>query len=209
MSLFSQRMGFNPTRSLVQRENLDEETRVALWNLLVIFREILEHRVYQQYKNDGYLEGVLLAMWTNTLKEPRDEYPGDAKVWQRLKSGVLEFTWFDALDLVESFAKDVERLQPDSESYQFWEGFTEAANDRFEHYMVGYRFIGTEITPVDSSAESEAVEDALDATASLKGARHSLTRAVDLLANRQNPDYPNSMKESISAIAVCRSHSVG
>ncbi|WP_298871939.1 AbiJ-NTD4 domain-containing protein [uncultured Microbacterium sp.] len=200
MSSFSQRMGYNPTRSLVQQEDLDAETRVAMWNLLVIFREILEDRIYLQYQNDGYLQQVLLAMWTYTFKEARDEYPGDAKVWQRMKAGVLDFSWFDALDVLENFAKDIKRLQPESESYQFWEGFAEAANDRFEQYLVGYRFIETEITPVGSTEESEAVQEALDAVGGLKGARHALTRAVDLLANRQNPDYPNSMKESISAV---------
>lgn len=101
MSSFSQRMGYNPTRSLVQQEDLDAETRVAMWNLLVIFREILEDRIYLQYQNDGYLQQVLLAMWTYTFKEARDEYPGDAKVWQRMKAGVLDFSWFDALDVLE------------------------------------------------------------------------------------------------------------
>lgn len=31
-------------------------------------------------------------------------------------------------------------------------------------------------------------------------ARHSLDRAVELLADRTTPDYPNSIKESISAV---------
>jgi hypothetical protein len=39
----------------------------------------------------------------------------------------------------------------------------------------------------------------LDA-ASIAGARYALDRAVELLADRVSPDYPNSIKESISAV---------
>ena len=70
---------------------------------------------------------------------------------------------------------------------------------------MGYRFIGNEITPVDSNAEAEAIESALEDAVSVAGARHALERAVELLADRQNPDYPNSVKESVSAVeAVTR-----
>lgn len=41
-----------------------------------------------------------------------------------------------------------------------------------------------------------ASEDA----SSVAGARHALERATSLLADRETPDYPNSIKESISAV---------
>jgi len=79
-----------------------------------------------------------------------------------------------------------------------------AYNDRFESYLVGFRFIGMEIAPIDTTAEAQAVSDAIEDSASIEGARHHIERAVDLLADRQSPDYPNSIKESISAVeAVC------
>lgn len=70
----------------------------------------------------------------------------------------------------------------------------------FERFLVGFRFVGHEITPIDSTAEANAVVGAQEAVSPIAGARHALDRAVELLADRQSPDYPNSIKESISAV---------
>lgn len=66
--------------------------------------------------------------------------------------------------------------------------------------ILRYRFIGHELTPIDTSAEADAIGGAISDVASIAGARHSLERATELLADREKPDYPNSIKESISAV---------
>ena len=125
-------------------------------------------------------------------------------MWEKVKEEILGGQWFDALEVLERTVKvlahaEEERGENDREA------FADAINDRFETYLVGYRFIGNEITPVDSNAEAEAIESALEDAVSVAGARHALERAVELLADRQNPDYPNSVKESVSAVeAVTR-----
>ncbi|WP_375383651.1 hypothetical protein [uncultured Microbacterium sp.] len=78
--------------------------------------------------------------------------------------------------------------------------FLDALNGRFESELIGYRFVGLEITPVDTSAGAEAITGAQADAYAISGARHALDRAVELLADRATPDYINSIKESISAV---------
>jgi AbiJ N-terminal domain 4 len=86
--------------------------------------------------------------------------------------------------------------------------FTLACNRILSDARSAYRFVGTRLVRITSAEEIAAIETAL-ATAqesqSLKPVHHHLKQAVTLLADRQSPDYPNSMKESISAVeALCK-----
>ena len=56
-----------------------------------------------------------------------------------------------------------------------------------------------------SEEEIIAVEEALSTSDSLQPVRIHLKTALDLFSDRKNPDYRNSIKESISAVeALCR-----
>ena len=66
-----------------------------------------------------------------------------------------------------------------------------------------YRFVGNEIVEITSDVEIKAVEDAL--SSGVPAVQKHLQTALSLLSDRKNPDYRNSIKESISAVeAVCR-----
>lgn len=198
MATFAERMGLRETRSLVQSNSLDSETRTGLWNILVILREIFDQQ-FSPYHNDSTHSDLLASLWTNHFKRPLDELPGENTTWEMVKVELLKGEWFDVLDLLEHTIKVLTRTDEQwGESNS--KPFADVINDRFETYLVGYRFIANEITPVDSNAEAEAIESALEDAGSIPGARHSLERAIELLADRQNPDYPNSVKESISAV---------
>jgi len=66
-----------------------------------------------------------------------------------------------------------------------------------------YRFVGNEIAEITSDAEIEAVENAL--LSGIPAVEKHLNTALSLLSDRKNPDYRNSIKESISAVeTICR-----
>ncbi|MBO1902246.1 hypothetical protein J4H92_09840 [Leucobacter weissii] len=199
MASFAERMGLRETRTLIQSNSLDEETRVDLWNVLVILREIFEQQLDRYHDSGPTHRDLLTSLWMNHFKQPRDDEPHPSTLWLKIKEEVLTGEWFDVLDLFERVVKalgrtDEQRGETNSAP------FADALNDRFEHYLVGYRFIGKEVTPIDSNAEAESVSAAIEDADAIAGARHSLERAVELLADRTNPDYPNSIKESISAV---------
>ncbi|GAB3584606.1 hypothetical protein GCM10027406_31300 [Leifsonia lichenia] len=193
MASFSERHGYKEVRTLIQRESLDDETRTDLWNVLALTPGILDSY------GDTTEENTLTAMWVWHWRKPRDERLSLTALWDLMKATLLKGTWIEVFDLLEAFIRYLDA----NKTYDFDalpNTMVEALNGRFEDNLVGYRFIGHEITPVDSAAESDAVTEALVDADSIKGARHSLDRAVELLADRQTPDYPNSIKESISAV---------
>lgn len=194
MATFSERHGYKEVRTLVQRESLDDDTRLELWNLLAVLP-----REFDKFYQDPTEHGILEALWIWYFKKARDEMPYDSMVWKLVKEAILTRDWNEVLDLVEQFMKHWDRLETDR-SAKLKKVFLQALNQRFEDELVGYRMIGLEITPVDSTAEADAISGALSDTDALAGARHALDRAVELLADRATPDYPNSIKESISAV---------
>lgn len=195
-------MGLRPVRSLVQRDSLDEETRTELWNItLGLFREFEEAHRWDDGKTT--FDSVLAAIWAWEFKKPRDEQPTDGTVMGGVKNYVLKADWVDALDLIEAIVGYARRYESWRTS-ELLPTFIEGYNSTFETYLVGYRFIGLKLMPLDSEVDLSAIASALDDAKPFKGARHHLDQAATLLSDRKKPDYPNSIKESISAVeAVC------
>ena len=68
----------------------------------------------------------------------------------------------------------------------------------------GYRFVDGKIIEISSSEEISEIETAIKSTP-YHGVKQHLKTAITLLSNKQNPDYRNSIKESISAVeALCK-----
>ena len=194
MASFSERHGYKNVRSIVQHESLDDESRMEIWNLLAVLP-----RAFEDMYNDTTEHRILEDLWVWHFKEPRDEMPYDEDVWRRIKTQVLQGDWNEVLDLLEAFAKRWDANET-PQSAALKRVFLDTMNGRFETMLIGYRLIGLEISPLDSSVEADAVASAIADAGSIAGARHALNRAVDLLADRTTPDYPNSIKESISAV---------
>lgn len=192
-------MGKRAVRSITQSDDLDAETRTELWNVFVVLRDVLNEAGTQSRWQDETANNFLGAVWAWEFKKPRDEMKSDAQVWAGIKKVIADSEWYDVLDLIEESVKYLKRYETHYTN-DVPATFVEAFNNRFEHFLVSYRFIGEELTPVDSTAEAEAVSAAIEDAGSLAGARHSLERATELLADRATPDYPNSIKEAISAV---------
>lgn len=199
MTSFAERLGHRAKRTLIQSDNLDAETRTELWNAIVILQEVFRRVGEDTYRTDSCERETLEALWMWEFKKPRDEMRGHPDVWIRVKAHIFEAEWYEALDLIEKLVEYLKRYGT-GPTKGLDGALTEAFNNRFERYLVGYRFIGLEITPIDSSAEAGAVSSAHEDAHSVAGARHALERATSLLADREEPDYPNSVKESISAV---------
>lgn len=192
MASFAERMGHRAARTVVQSDSLDDDTRVALWNVFSIFRPSLDSSLETK---------VLTGIWLWEFKNPHDKRPvHDEYIWSEIKTYIMRREWWEVLDLIEAIIRQMVNHNEYDHYDRVIEQYTTAFNAMFERLLVGYRFIGNEITPIDSTAEANAVVSAQEDTDSIAGARHALDRSIELLADRQTPDYPNSIKESISAV---------
>lgn len=76
------------------------------------------------------------------------------------------------------------------------------ANIYFKQEYVGYRFVDKIIVPISDQNEITEIEEVLECRYAV--VRNHISKANILLADRENPDYENSIKESISAVeAIC------
>lgn len=200
MVSFAQRMGLRPIRSLVQTDALDDETRTELWNItLFLMRQLAEKDAYQKTH-----DAVVGALWCWEFKKARDEQPSSQTVWSLVKQHILKNEWFDALDLIEATIGYAKRFE-DWHTQDVLPVAVDLYNNVFETNLVGYRFIDFKIMPLDNEVDVEAVANAITSSGDFAGARRHLKRASELLSDRTDPDYPNSIKESISAVeAVVR-----
>lgn len=193
MPSFSERYGHREVRNVIQREAIDESARVALWNVIYLFVKSMQEEY--RFSDLSPHEDLAVEFWADYLKKPLDEFPSQTTVWQFIKNQVLQEEWFILFDVAERFAA----ARPMRHNRQ---NFINGINHELEEHLVGYRFVNGAITPIDSAEEANAISEALGmaSAAPFAGVRHHLANAIDKLADRSAPDYPNSVKESISAV---------
>ena len=103
--------------------------------------------------------------------------------------------WYEVYNLIEFFAN---KFPEDGRNANF----VNECNAIFEHELSGYRFVGTFITQITSKEEISEIEEAL--TSPFKIVNTHIENALRLMSDKTNPDYRNSIKESISAVeATC------
>ena len=187
---FSQRHGHRPVKNAIQRDSMDDDLRVGLWNVLTIY--VLDHG---QGAYGGYQQShrsLTFALWISFLKKPLDTMPGDWNgVVSFLRPAFWKWEWFDVYDFLEFIAEE-------TGTWNTSEAFRQSLNKMLEMELSGYRLVGNRLVEITSDEEITAIEDALaDAKQPF---RTHIERALDLIADRKNPDYRNSIKESISAV---------
>jgi hypothetical protein len=199
---FAERMGLRPIRALVQRTDLEEETRNELWNTTYHLTQALRD-ASQKYQQPEVFDHVTGAIWAWEFKKPRDEQPNDNAVWSTVKHVILQAEWGDALDLIEAVLNYAKRFKNYATAEVVPE-FAEQYNNTFEVLLVGFRFINLNLLPIDSDTDLDAISSAFNEAKPFKGARHHLDQAAKILADRKKSDYANVIKESISAVeSVC------
>jgi hypothetical protein len=186
---FSQRMGFAEVRTAIQKDNLDKETRTALWNLIGPF---LEKR--------GRVSGLFHDYWFDYRKgeyeQERDDY------WFECHNLLISVPFYEVFDFVEFLVKEKNRKKWNKKLKQ--QGYSErvptadAFNDIFKRYLVGYRVIDGQIVPITAEEEIQAVKECQ--AKSPDCVREQMEKALRFLSNREKPDYAQSVHCSISAV---------
>lgn len=192
---FSERMGLVDVRDVIQVGELDEETRVALWNIIYQYLQV------NVIKSADYMwasQPLARKVWSDLLGGALDvmESTSSSDFLYRVKYKTLEDEYYEALDTVEFFARYGWKVDgTDHLRTRF--------NTVFTRELVGYRIVGWDIVPVTDDMEVDAIQAALEDPKSNAGVKSHLNNALALLADRANPDYANSIKESISAVESC------
>lgn len=204
--LFSQRIGKKPANKLTQREALDQDLRVKIWNVLQIMLwdkwepEPSAYSVNSRSSDARQIDRMIEFLWFNFFKLPLDQLPpfkssrGSASAYDILRKLVMDAQWYDVFDLVEMLLRACPKNWVD--------GLRDFLNQVLQDENSAYRITDLHFVEITDENEIKAFEQA---TASTRPDAEHLKRALELLTDRKSPDYRNSMKESISAVeSVCQ-----
>ena len=193
---FSQRIGKTNIRKTLQVESIDERLENRLWNT------ILDDFFYKfKDRSDDDLEQVCFYIWTEFFCNRKDEIPqygfntlstDTSKVISYIKEWFFKVYWYEIYDFIEFIA------EIDNKALKF--GFIKSCNDALKKEMAGYRIIDESIVQITSEEEVAEIEEAIDNSSIWEPVNVHLKTAIEYLADREHPDYRNSVKESISSI---------
>ena len=187
---FSERMGYRQVKNAIQVDSMDASLRSGLWNVFQPF--------FVKSLSDGTGEHIRLARaemretWDEFFKLPIDDAPQHTyDAIPLLKRLFLDGDYVNIYDLVDFCVQKFS---------QFHSGLEAAFNKVLEREVSGFRFVGGLLSPITNEYELDAIEEGLAVGGRFSGAASHLQTALKLLSDRSAPDYPNSVKESISAV---------
>lgn len=208
---FSQRIGKKPIKSVLQLESIDDDLKNRLWNIfrcnfLDMFEDVF---ILEQSTEKAQ---ICELIWISFLNRPIDEIPkyentvyGTYAVYANLTIDQFRHwffnisEWYDIYDLIE-YVCDVNIGRIEARYLRIQPNFIEKCNEALKKEAAGYRIINKKVTRITSEEEIQEIEEASSLTDKLGIVSVHLKTALDLLADKKNPDYRNSIKESISAV---------
>jgi hypothetical protein len=189
---FSQRIGKKSIRDSLQIDSIDQILHNKLWNLIL---ETLFEKLKSLTRQDA--QYICNYIWTDFFDERIDETPPYHSLHSNdfpyyFKVRFFKLKWYEIYDLLE-FISDLDRriLKTD---------FSNKCNLVLKKELSGYRLINSKIVKTTSEEEITSIETAISDSTGMNSVNIHLKTALDLLSNRENPDYRNSIKESISAV---------
>ena len=186
---FSQRMGLTPVEAILQTEGMSDALRNSLWNVFDGHLWSSEGFIYDEMGDWGSMDDFSRALWSDFFKRRVDARGGTpSTVLENIRVFFFKSQWFEVYDFVEFVANYFDNNM-----------LNEVLNKILERELAGFRLISGSLVPVTAKEEVEAVKEAVEDTR-YKGVTTHLRQALDHLSNRKNPDYRNSIKESISAV---------
>ena len=203
MRRFSERKGYIKVSDAFQKDGINTDLRNSLWNVLHIHLWNSHGYLYVQYGRP-VIEEYGKELWMDFFKKPIDTMPkirfnnsmqrSSDRILEEIRKFFFNAEWFLVYDFIEF------TCQFHSNDPRF-SNLPDAINQVLEREMAGYRLISGEIVDITDEREIQLLEEALQENdQKFSGVVEHLQRALELFSDRKNPDYRNSIKESISAV---------
>jgi len=196
---FSERMGYEKPKTELQKEGMDKELRNGIWNCLTvnIFDNLSDYTVSSDAANYKAKEHLIERLWLDFFKSTIDTRPYKKRQFiEVIRDWFFKVDWTRVYDFVEFIIEN-------NKNKRHTENFVEDLNSILKRELSAYRIVSSKVTPITSDLEIDEIEKAVDGPVN-EVSKH-LIRALELLSDRKNPDYRNSIKESISAVeTVCK-----
>ena len=107
------------------------------------------------------------------------------------------YTYYDILEIMLSFSGSDSKLIGGNEKEKI-SNFKNDVNKIFLEENIGYRIINNQVVDITNEEEINEIEKAMDSI--FDSVNNHFEKALSFYSDRKNPDYKNSIKESISAV---------
>lgn len=192
---FSSRSGELKTKN-IQIDDFDESTRNVLNTKCI---DILYCFWEQKYGRDRNEDGRLYQnelesfignfLINNVLALSHEDKKNFSTILNNFNYVFEKGSYNNILDVIEIIVENV-----DLKKRNLYSEF----NTLFEDYFIGYRFINNLLCPISNEIEKKEIECAF--STKYEKVNIHIIKALELLSDRDNPDYHNSIKESYTAI---------
>lgn len=205
--------------SFSERMKLVSEKRIQLNDISPELRNRIANKIEEDFddKQARYVLDIL-GYRTVSEKDPLN-IMGDENL-KNLTTRLIELSWNQVYDVIEhgyNFLKnryndysgacnsDYAEYNKENCFCEHKDKLTEYSksfNSILEQEKSGYRIIVGLITPITGEVEMACIEEV--SSSKFYSVKNHLQKALQLYSDRKNPDYENSIKESISAVeAMC------
>lgn len=186
---FSDRMGITRQKTVLQVDSIDQDLKNGLWQACLEFPLSTTANEYYTASNKRF-EAAIRGIYVNVLKETSDEIPDTiSRVMARLKTWFYEAKWYEIYNLLEHLvSRDTTGLLAKRATYFL------------EREKSGYRIIQNKVVPITDPVELRSVADAASLPLRFSAATEHIQTAIALFSRKPEPDYRNTIKESISAV---------
>ncbi len=180
---FSERRGYKEVPKVLQTNSISSDLKNLLWNALHVY-------IWSEGTLESDFKPFFVQLKHYYFKETIDNvsYYHYSDFLSVIREYFFRAEWYEVYDFLEEILNHFKN-----------EELNQFVNRILEDELSGYRFIGIIFTEVTDEQEIKMIEDALT-NGDFPNVKAHLQRALELLSDRKNPDYRNSIKESISAV---------
>lgn len=190
MESFSQRYSLEPIKE-IQINDIDTVLFNRLWN--IFYREECSDNILDTLGVINVVE-YLLDCFGFTYRNPYNITAKKENI-RKLKKFLDDSEWYVTYNWLEKY---VDYFSSDSERHYL----EVKINKVLVEEKAGYRMIEGLITPITSELELSSLSKSM--STKFEPVNTHFRKALELYSKRKNPDYENSIKESISAVeAIC------
>lgn len=193
---FSERQGITKVKDIIQLESMDDDLRVSLWNVFYTYIVEPSNTYRSDLTQSGKFGDFARYLWVFQLKKTIDSIPVyKIRFIEEIKIEYFRrFKWNEVYDFFEFIIS----IYPEDDKMEF----LSSLNDVLQIEHSGYRIINDEFVPISDDAQLGSIQKAIDNTSTniFTGVNAHLKASISLLSDKTNPDYRNSIKESISAL---------
>ena len=195
---FSDRYGYTSPREVMQIESIDIKLQNRLWNCIYLDFFLKINNNASRGRNSRRAE-ICRHIWADFYNHRIDEVPryhsGNIDTIGTINYIKLKFNasqWYDKYNLIEYLSN--------FHSMNLVIDFDSACNGALKRELAGYRIIDSKVVQITSEEEVAEIEEALTDSSEWKPVNTHLSTALKYFSDRKNPNYRNSIKESISAV---------